>query len=255
MMSFDLGASYLTALHEHYYLTAGLQAFPLVSTGDLVAQMIERKDTPDDAEKLPLNLGRTLQMGMLGTLIGGFGTATWLRWLESHVTVADVPQWIRGVLATIAPEQLGQLNSISATDDLLVLVKATLDSCVWAPIENTLFLVLTPLLEGASFEEVSSLLNDNFLPVMQTELGAFFPYNLLAFSLIPPLLRPFSTGLASMCFSVYISLTTHGVTSAPQLAGVPFDIEAGPVHVPVHVPVDPVSAEGSAASDRFRILD
>jgi len=255
-MSFDLGASYLTALHEHYYLTAGLQAFPLVSTGDLVAQMIERKDTPDDAEKLPLNLGRTLQMGMLGTLIGGFGTATWLRWLESHVTVADVPQWIRGVLATIAPEQLGQLNSISATDDLLVLVKATLDSCVWAPIENTLFLVLTPLLEGASFEEVSSLLNDNFLPVMQTELGAFFPYNLLAFSLIPPLLRPFSTGLASMCFSVYISLTTHGVTSAPQLAGVPETGPwAGPVDVPVHVPVDPVSAEGSATSDRFRILD
>merc|ERR1711865_536730 len=117
-------------------------------------------------------------------------------------------QWIRGALATIAPEQLGGLDSISATDDLLVLVKATLDSCVWAPVENTLFLVLTPLLEGAS-----SLLSDNFLPVMQTELGAFFPYNLLAFSLIPPLLRPFSTGLASMCFSVYISLTTHGETS------------------------------------------
>merc|ERR1712195_58817 len=186
--------------------------------------------------------------GMLGTLIGGFGTATWLRWLESHVTVADVPQWIRGVLATIAPEQLGQLDSISATDDLLVLVKATLDSCVWAPIENTLFLVLTPLLEGASFEEVSSLLNDNFLPVMQTELGAFSPF--------PPLLRLFSTGLASMCFSVYISLTTHGVTSAPQLAGVPETGPwAGPVDVPVHVPVDPVSAEGSATSDRFRILD
>ena len=131
-MSFDLGASYLAALHEHYYATAALQAFPLVSTGDLVAQLIERKDTPDDAEKLPLDLGRTLQMGMLGTLIGGFGTATWLRWLEVHVTVADVPQWIRGALATIAPEQLGGLDSISATDDLLVLVKAALDSCVWA---------------------------------------------------------------------------------------------------------------------------
>ena len=127
-MSFDLGASYLAALHEHYYATAALQAFPLVSTGDLVAQLIERKDTPDDAEKLPLDLGRTLQMGMLGTLIGGFGTATWLRWLEVHVTVADVPQWIRGALATIAPEQLGGLDSISATDDLLVLVKAALDS-------------------------------------------------------------------------------------------------------------------------------
>jgi len=140
-------------------------------------------------------------------------------------------------LATYAPEHGVGLDSV--TDDLLVLVKATLDSCVWAPVENTLFLVLTPLLEGASFEEVGSLLNDNFLPVMQTELGAFFPYNLLAFSLIPPLLRPFSTGLASMCFSVYISLTTHTEGSAPHCA----------------VAETNSGLEGSVVSDRFRILD
>lgn len=86
---------------------------------------------------------------------------------------------------------------------------------MWAPIENTLFLALTPLIEGASFDEVGSLVNENFFSVMQTELSAFLPYNLVAFSLIPPLLRPFSTGLASMLFGVYISLTTHIETSAP----------------------------------------
>jgi hypothetical protein len=41
------------------------------------------------------------------------------------------------------------------------------------------------------------------------ELSTFFPYNLIAFSLIPPLLRPFTTGLLSMCFSIYISWVTH----------------------------------------------
>ena len=215
-LSFDLGASYLAALHEHYYATAALQAFPLVAVGDLIAQTIERKDADADS-KPPLDLGRTLQMGMLGTLIGGFGTAAWLRQLE-HLTVADLPQWIYEpalrALEAYAPEHGVGLDSMinfefDSLDDLLVLAKAVLDSCIWAPVENTLFLVLTPLIEGASFDEVGSLLNDNFLPVMQTELGAFFPYNLLAFSLVPPLLRPFSTGLASMFFSVYISLTTH----------------------------------------------
>ena len=144
-----------------------------------------------------------------------------------------------GQLQLYAPDHGFGLDSVA--DDLLVLVKAVLDSCVWAPIENTLFLALTPLIEGASFDEVSELVNENFFPVMKTELGAFFPYNLVAFSLVPPLLRPFSTGLASMCFSVYISLTTH---TEPPLSPV---AQTGPVPV--------FGAEGFAMSDRFRILD
>jgi len=93
-LSFDLGASYIAALHEHYYVTASLQAFPLVSLGDLVAQMIERNGA-DGVEKPPLDLQRTLRMGMLGTLVGGLGTATWLRWLEGHIScVGDLPVWL-----------------------------------------------------------------------------------------------------------------------------------------------------------------
>jgi len=219
-MSLDLGASYLAALSEHYYLTTAAQAFTLVSMGDLIAQFIERQDDDSTAEAPPLDLQRTLRMGMLGTAIGGFGTATWLRWLEgalpvveaqSAVTFADMPPWlyepVLRALETFGPEHGIGLDSI--TDDLLVLIKATLDACVWAPIANTAYLILTPLTEGASLEEVGAQLGENFLPVMKTELSTFFPYNLVAFSLIPPLVRPFSTGLLSMCFSIYISLTTH----------------------------------------------
>ena len=220
-MSLDLGASYLAALSEHYYLTTAAQAFTLVSMGDLIAQFIERQDDDSTAQAPPpLDLRRTLRMGMLGTAIGGFGTATWLRWLEgalpvveaqSAVTFADMPPWlyepVLRALETFGPEHGIGLDSI--TDDLLVLIKATLDACVWAPIANTAYLILTPLTEGASLEEVGAQLGENFLPVMKTELSTFFPYNLVAFSLIPPLVRPFSTGLLSMCFSIYISLTTH----------------------------------------------
>ena len=44
---------------------------------------------------------------------------------------------------------------------------------------------------------------------MQAELATFLPYNLLSFSLIPPLVRPFSTGFLSMCFAIYLSMVSH----------------------------------------------
>jgi hypothetical protein len=69
--------------------------------------------------------------------------------------------------------------------------------------------VLTPLLEGQSVEQVRRMLNKEFVPVMRAELSTFFPYNLVSFSLIPPLVRPFTTAFVSMCFAVFISYTTH----------------------------------------------
>ena len=265
LMSLDLGASYLAALHEHYYLTTAVQAFCLVSTGDVIAQLIERQaddhttQAPLDVAQAPLDLGRTLRMGMLGTAIGGFGTATWLRFLEgalpvvetqSAVTFADLPLWlyepVLRVLETYGPEHGIGLDSI--TDDLLVLVKATLDACVWAPIANTLYLVLTPLTEGASLEEVGSQVRENFLPVMRTEVSTFFPYTLVAFSLIPPLVPPFSTGLLSMLFSIYISLTTHSEPSAPLAAAAAGVTGGGEASLDL-------GRGGSEVLERFRILD
>eukprot|EP00966_Prymnesium_polylepis_P277715 6416225-Prymnesium_polylepis.1 len=57
---------------------------------------------------------------------------------------------------------------------------------------------------------------------MRTELSTFFPYNLVSFSLVPPLLRPFTTGFVSMCFAVYMSWATHSFHDAeprPLVAG------------------------------------
>ena len=65
-------------------------------------------------------------------------------------------------------------------------------------------------------EAVKEKVAAKFVPVMQTELCTFFPYNLVSFSLIPPLLRPFTTGFVSMCFSVYISYVTHQDHTSPH---------------------------------------
>lgn len=231
-MSFDLGSSYISALHDHYYLTTCVQALTLVSAGDVFAQLIERKTSAAD-DVTPFDWSRTLRMGALGTVIGGLGTATWLEFLETSLPVIeahsalsfqDLPLWLyEPVLRsfeTFGPEHGIGLDTVS--DSLITLVKATLDACVWAPIANTLYLVLTPLSEGASLESVAETLEQSFLPVMKSEVSTFFPYNLVAFSLIPPLVRPFTTGLLSMCFSIYISWVTHQQPS-PSLS-----VAAGP---------------------------
>ena len=220
-MSFDLATTYITALHNHYYPTTCLQALALVSLGDVLAQCLETTSNGDDnGAPIPLDWRRTLRMGTLGLIIGGLGTATWLRYLEDQLPVieshaaasfVDLPLWLyEPVLRAFelsGPEHSVGLDTVA--DSLLVVVKATLDVCVWAPIANTLYLALTPLSEGRGFASAAESIRDNFIPVMKSELRTFFPYNLVAFALIPPLVRPFTTGVLSMAFSTYISWVTH----------------------------------------------
>lgn len=105
--------------------------------------------------------------------------------------------------------------------------KALIDACFWAPIANGAYLGLTPLVEGAGFKRSGEIVRERFAEVMKTELKTFTPYNLVAFSLIPPLLRPFSTGFVSMCFGVYISYVTH-LTSEAESPPISKSIEVDP---------------------------
>jgi Mpv17 / PMP22 family len=219
-MSFDLATTYITALHNHYYPTTCLQALGLVSLGDVMAQCLETSSGDGNGAPISLDWRRTLRMGTLGVIIGGLGTATWLRYLEDQLPVieshaaasfVDLPLWLyEPVLRAFelsGPEHSVGLDTVA--DSLLVVVKATLDVCVWAPIANTLYLALTPLSEGRGLASAAESISDNFIPVMKSELKTFFPYNLVAFALIPPLVRPFTTGVLSMAFSTYISWVTH----------------------------------------------
>ena len=76
-------------------------------------------------------------MALLGLLIGGLGTACWLRHLEAALPGHD-----------------------SAAR---VLQKAALDACVWAPLANSGYLVLTPLLVCLRAEVVEESLQLEFV--------------------------------------------------------------------------------------------
>ena len=196
-MSFDLSAVYQNALSTHYYETTCLQAGVLGSIGDVLAQALERPAATETKKACSLDWQRTLRTGMLGVVIGGLGDAMWLRYLEEP-----------GLFEPILRAFDGHGVTLDA-DSLLVVIKTTLDAFVWAPIANSLYLVLTPLSEGTDLAGIVHSLDDNFLPVMQSEWSVFLPYNLVAFAFLPPFIRPFTTGLVSMFFSTYLSWITH----------------------------------------------
>jgi hypothetical protein len=204
-MSFDVASAYLTAMSDHYYPTTCLQALILVSIGDVAAQALEARgdeSSRDLAVDPPeIDWQRTLRTGVLGVAISGLGDAMWLRYLEE-------PELFGPVLRAVDLFNVEHSFGLDA-DSLLVVVKTALDAFVWAPIANGLYLVLTPLSEGMDLASAFESLGDNFLPVMQSELSVIFPYNLLAFALIPPVVRPLATGMVSMFFSTYLSLVTH----------------------------------------------
>jgi hypothetical protein len=195
-MSFDLASSYLNALNDHYLPTTCLQAGVLGSIGDVLAQAIDRNETASS-----LDWQRACRTGTLGVVIGGIGDAMWLRYLEE-------PGLFEPIIRTF--DRFGADHGVALDPDVfLVVIKTTLDAFVWAPIANSLYLVLTPLSEGVDLTSVVDSLVENFLPVMQSEWSVFLPYNLLAFALFPPFIRPFTTGFVSMLFSTYLSWITH----------------------------------------------
>jgi len=214
-----LSSMYLNSLQEHYYATTAIQALTLVATGDVLAQTFEINSAkPPGAPAQAYDSLRTARMGALGMLIGGFGTARWLQFLEMLLPLREseagvwsafeaVPSWMYAPILRLADAT--NLDQTVVGDAYFVLLKATLDACFWAPLANTAYLVLTPLSEGESVESVKGILRERFVPVMKTELMTFFPYNLISFSLVPPLVRPFTTGFVSMCFAVFISWITH----------------------------------------------
>lgn len=216
---------YLDSLHDHYFATTALQACTLVGTGDACAQLIELSaadrigatgNSDSNAEDTAYDPMRTLRMAALGTIIAGFGTASWLQFLEHMLPAGsgtcaaacgELPAWSWAPLVHLMVEQGGDLSTLLEAN--LVVDKAIIDALIWAPIANTAYLFLVPLLEGKSLETVGNIVRERIIPVMQTELATFFPYNLVSFSLVPPLVRPFTTGFVSMCFAIYLSWITH----------------------------------------------
>ena len=185
--------------NEHYLPVAAVQMCLMRSLSDVFAQWYaafhevplrwmttvytECANIDVDCEShFALNLEHVAVMGLVGLITSGFGGALWLRHLE---------------------------NELGPTDgSTTVAAKKTLcDFSFYAPTVNAVNLALVPLLCGHAFNaELVDHVVSTFPSLMQLELLLFGPFNLMAFSLIPPELRPTAKAMLSFVFSVGLSI-------------------------------------------------
>ena len=84
-----------------------------------------------------------------------------------------------------------------------MLRKTFTDYTCWAPLANSAYLLLVPLMTGhGGLADATSALQQGFLSVMLLEASIFMPYNLLAFNSIPAPLRPPCGSVLSAIFTI-----------------------------------------------------
>ena len=117
---------------------------------------------------------------LVGMCVSGAGGALWLRHLEGALGPTD-----------------GAAGALR---------KASCDYLCWAPMANTATLLLVPLLAGHGLDAAVANMQTNLPSIMALELAIFGPYNLLAFSMVPPHPRPGLKAVCSLVFSCALSL-------------------------------------------------
>jgi len=159
---------------------AGVQAGALGAMSDAFAQAMN--GAPVDGQ-------HTLAMGLLAALISGSLNAVWLQRLE---------------------------RTFPGSDTRAVLTKTLADYCIAAVIANSAYLagvpLLTALLAGTPYDAdlLVGWTEDGFRAVMLVEALTFLPYNLLAFRVVPPRLRPLSAAMVSATCTIFLSGVTLG---------------------------------------------
>jgi hypothetical protein len=182
---------------EHYLPVAAAQMGIVRGLSDVVAQTmvayssvplrwaptVAMQCTAGNCASFSLDIGHAAAMALVGLTTSGCGGALWLRHLESRLG------------PTAGSTRLGVQKSLA-------------DYTCWAPVVNSLNLMLVPLLCAHGVEASLSNVHNNLVPLMQLELLLFGPFNLVIFSrddLIPPELRPTVKAMLSFVFSVGLS--------------------------------------------------
>ena len=165
--------TYCDLMQSQYLLMSSVQAAVLRGPVDLLSQGLRCHGD------LSLVSGEhALALASIAFVISGWGGATWLRTLEG---------WLPG------------------RSDELVLKKTAADYTMWAPFANSCYLLLMPLLLGQGVEAAASTWQAGFGTAMGMEMAIFMPFNLFAFKLIPPHLRPPVGYLLSGVFTLGLS--------------------------------------------------
>ena len=211
----DIGAAYEALTREHYYEAAFVQAATLASCADVATQTLQR---------VPVDYAHVAAMATVAATMSGAVNAMWLRQLEERwpgreftevatktiihaVILASIinSAYLAGVphIAALygdAYAELGLTASKAAPlADAATVFRQALAS-LWPAT------VASPT--GASVSGGWDL--DAFKTLTVLELGMFVPYNALAFTFVPPSVRPLTHAAVSATFNVCVSAVTLG---------------------------------------------
>lgn len=169
-------ASYRQLATTHYLPVSACQSAVLRGGSDVAHQLMEHT--------LDIDIGHALAMGSIGLCISGLCGSLWLQHLERRLGCSSV-----GGFRT-------------------VLAKSAADYTCWAPVANSAYLLGVPALTTGDVGAALASMDTSLPSAMGLELLIFVPYNLIAFSLVPPALRPsvqavlacvFTVGLSTLC--------------------------------------------------------
>eukprot|EP00978_Attheya_sp_CCMP212_P006754 scaffold15648_cov53-Attheya_sp.AAC.1 len=190
----QLSEGYSRLTKDHYLLMAFCQAGFLASAADVATQTME-----GGGSHAIIDFGHVAAMAMVASTMSGAMNAVWLKQLEQ-------------AFPGKAPKE--------------VAAKTLIHAVILASIINSAYLVGVPLftdcISAATTYSVSmpNLMNpsvmfegwhfDEFVTLTKLEVMMFIPYNTLAFTFVPPSIRPLTHATISATFNIAVSAVTLG---------------------------------------------
>ena len=181
----DLGARYQQLVKDHYVPMACLQAAILAGGADIATQTLEHAQA--------LDYSHVAAMSTVASTMSGGANAVWLRMLEDQYPGRET-------------DAIFKKTMIHA-----VILASIINSAYLAgvPALTDIYSTGLPITEG-----VEGWTLPEFVTLTKLEVCMFIPYNTLAFSFVPPRVRPLTHAMVSATFNVAVSAVTLGYWDA-----------------------------------------
>jgi Mpv17 / PMP22 family len=183
-----------SCLYRYPTLFNSISGGVLCAGSDALAQRFESSNNDNHLALSCFDRRRFLVAGLLGIFFGGFV-------YPQAYAILDA-RWHRTNFATILTKSCVEI----ATVGIFV---------------NTCSLSCRGLLAGRDPKDVAHHVLDEIPRVTQTDVGVWLPYNLIAFSVIPSVIRPTTTAFMEASWQTYISLRSNDYkTKRRAIAGI-----------------------------------
>ena len=143
------------------------------------------------------------------------GCNSFRRFDRKFIDIDEKRAFTSGTLGIVAagyiyPCAYKQLDKFFIGKDLVTLVKKSIaEVCTCGVLVNSLSIAARGLLSGHSTQEVRKHVRDEMPQVFLNDARVWFPYNMVAFSILPVHIRPITTAIMESCWQTYISLCSN----------------------------------------------